>query len=138
MKNQNDHCYDDIIHLPHHVSKARPQMSRHDRAAQFLPFAALTGYDAAIQETGRLTDARAELTESSRALLDEQIRSIADRLAEQPEITVTYFEPDQRKAGGAYVRVTDRVKKIDALQQMIFLTGGKTVPFQEIFELEIH
>ncbi len=132
----DENNYDDIIHLPHHVSKTRPQMPRRDRAAQFSPFAALTGYDATIREAGRLTDERIELTESSRELLDGQIRAVAERIAEQPEIAVTYFKPDQRKTGGAYIRVTGRAKKIDRLHQAIVLADGREIPFCEILKLE--
>lgn len=92
--------YDDIIHLPHHISKTRPQMSMMDRAAQFSPFAALTGYDAAIKETGRLTDEKIELGEETKAVLDRKQSYLSDMISVQPEITVTYFLPDERKSGG--------------------------------------
>lgn len=117
--------YDDIIHLPHHVSKTRPQMSMMDRAAQFSPFAALTGYDAAIKETGRLTDEKIELGEETKAVLDRKQRYLSDMISVQPEITVTYFLPDERKSGGTYLSVTGKLKRIDEYERMMILTDGK-------------
>ena len=136
MSDKYDHQYDDIINLPHHVSATRPQMSMINRAAQFSPFAALTGYDAAIRETGRLTDSRIELSEDSRTDLDRKQQLLSDRLAEHPEVSVTYFVPDRKKAGGAYVTVTGNVKKLDDLQRLMVLTDGTVVPVDEILALE--
>ena len=136
MSDKYDHQYDDIINLPHHVSANRPQMSMINRAAQFSPFAALTGYDAAIRETGRLTDSRIELSEDSRADLDRKQQLLSDRLAEHPEVSVTYFVPDGKKAGGAYVTVTGNVKKLDDFQRLMVLTDGTVVPVDEILALE--
>ena len=95
--------YDEIINLPHHVSKTRPQMPMSDRAAQFTPFAALTGYDAAIKETGRLTDERIELDEEALTALDRKYQLLMDTLDDAPEVTIIYFQPDERKAGGQYL-----------------------------------
>ena len=128
--------YDDIINLPHHVSATRPRMSMIDRAAQFSPFAALTGYDAAIKETGRLTERRIELTEDSRAALDRKQQLLVDNLADHPEVSVTYFVPDERKAGGAYITVTGRVKKVDDYQRLLILTDGTKIPLDEILDME--
>lgn len=136
MNNANNHQYDDIIDLPHHVSATRPRMSMIDRAAQFSPFAALTGYDAAIKETGRLTDKRIELTEDSRAILDRKQQFLVDNLADYPEVSVTYFVPDERKSGGAYVTVTGRVKKVDDYQRLLTLTDGTKIPLDEILDME--
>lgn len=136
MNNANNHQYDDIINLPHHVSATRPRMSMIDRAAQFSPFAALTGYDAAIKETGRLTDQRIELSEDSRAVLDRKQQLLVDNLADRPEVSVTYFVPDERKAGGTYVTVTGRVKKIDDYQRLLLLTDGTKIPLDEILDME--
>lgn len=136
MNNANNHYYDDIIDLPHHVSATRPRMSMIDRAAQFSPFAALTGYDAAIKETGRLTDERIELSEESRAVLDRKQQLLVDNLADHPEVSVTYFVPDERKAGGAYVTVTGRVKKVDDYQRLLLLTDGTKIPLGEILDME--
>ena len=94
--------YDEILSLPHHVSKTRPQMPMSDRAAQFAPFAALTGYDSAIKETGRLTDERIELDEEALTALDMKYQLLMDALNEAPKVTITYFQPDERKAGGKY------------------------------------
>ena len=98
--------YDEIRGLPHHVSKTRPQMPMSDRAAQFAPFAALTGYDSAIKETGRLTDERIELDEGALTALNMRYQLLMDALDEEPEVEITYFKPDERKAGGAYVTAT--------------------------------
>ena len=95
--------YEDIINLPHHVSATRPQMSMLDRAAQFSPFAALTGYDAAIKETGRLTDEKIEMDEEALNILNMKFQILVDSLDDEPEVTFTYFKPDERKAGGAYI-----------------------------------
>ena len=95
--------YEDIINLPHHVSATRPQMSMIDRAAQFSPFAALTGYDAAIKETGRLTDEKIEMDEEALNILNMKFQILVDSLDDEPEVTFTYFKPDERKAGGAYI-----------------------------------
>ena len=136
MNNANNHQYDDIIDLPHHVSATRPRMSMIERAAQFSPFAALTGYDDAIKETGRLTDKRIELTEDSRAILDRKQQFLVDNLADYPEVSVTYFVPDERKSGGAYVTVTGRVKKVDDYQRLLTLTDGTKIPLDEILDME--
>ena len=105
--------YDEIINLPHHVSKTRPQMPMSDRAAQFAPFAALTGYDSAIKETGRLTDEKIELDEEALTALDMKYQLLMDVFDDAPEVTITYFQPDERKAGGKYVSATGAVKKVD-------------------------
>lgn len=136
MINTNNHQYDDIIDLPHHVSPTRPRMSMIDRAAQFSPFAALTGYDAAIKETGRLTDRRIELSEDSRAALDRKQQLLVECLADHPEVSVTYFIPDERKSGGAYVTVTGIVKKVDDYQRLLLLTDGTKIPLDDILDLE--
>ena len=136
MKDANNHQYDDIIDQPHHVSVTRPRMSMIDRAAQFSPFAALTGYDAAIKETGRLTDRRIELTEDSRAILDRKQQFLVDNLADHPEVSVTYFVPDERKSGGAYITVTGSVKKVDDYRRLLILTDGTKIPLDEILDME--
>ena len=100
--------YDDSINLPQHVSATRPQMSMIDRAAQFSPFAALTGYDAAIKETGRLTDEKIEMDEGALNILNMKFQILVDSLDDEPEVTFTYFKPDERKAGGAYIEVTGK------------------------------
>lgn len=107
-----------------------------DRAAQFSPFAALTGYDAAIKETGRLTGQRIELTEECRAVLDRKQQVLLENLTEHPEVSVTYFVPDERKSGGTYVTVAGRVKKVDEYQRLLLLTDGTRIPLTEVLELE--
>ena len=132
----NNDQYNDIIDLPHHVSATRPRMSMIDRAAQFSPFAALTGYDAAIKETGRLTDERIELSEESRAALYRKQQLLLDNLADRPEVSVTYFVPDERKSGGAYVTVTGQVKRVDEFERLLILTDGTKIPLNEIWDME--
>lgn len=127
--------YEDIIHLPHHVSAVHPQMTISDRAAQFSPFAALTGYGSAIRETERLTDRRTELDESEKEILNEMLLLLAGRLKEHPVITVTYFVPDERKDGGSYVTVSGNVRKLDEVDRAILLDGGRRVPVEDIVEL---
>ena len=128
--------YDDIINLPHHVSKTRPQMSMLDRAAQFSPFAALTSYDAAIKETGRLTDEKIELDEDTKAALDMKQAYLIEMIDEQPEITIIYFLPDARKVGGAYVTVTGNLKRFDEYERLLILTNGKKIPMDDIADIE--
>ncbi|MEG2021922.1 MAG: hypothetical protein RR087_09100 [Oscillospiraceae bacterium] len=128
--------YDDIINLPHHVSTAHPQMSILDRAAQFSPFAALTGYDDAVKETARLTDTKIELDEYEKTILNERLRLVTDCIEEYPEITITYYKPDSRKNGGAYITVTGCVKKIDDFEKTVYMTDGMVISIEEIFEIE--
>ena len=128
--------YDDIIHLPHHVSKTRPQMSLEDRAAQFSPFAALTGYDAAILETGRLTEEKSELGEETQAILDRKQRYLAEIIDTNPEITVTYFVPDETKSGGAYSTLTGFLKRIDQYERVLMLTDGRKIQLDAILDIE--
>ena len=128
--------YDDIINLPHHVSTTRPHMPAIDRAAQFAPFAALTGHDAAIKETARLTDERVELDECIKADLSDRLQIIADRIKEHPEIAITYFQPDAKKNGGAYVTAVGTAKKIDEYERIVILTDGTVIPIDEILSIE--
>ena len=128
--------YDDIIHMPRPVSKKHSPMSNFDRAAQFSPFAALTGYDAVIAETGRLTDTQIELDEGGKALLDEKLQVLRTHLEEQPAVRLTVFSPDCRKSGGAYEAVTGSVKKIDPVARVLVLTGGEVIPIDRIYGIE--
>ena len=129
--------YEDILYLPHHVSPVRQPMSRQDRAAQFSPFAALTGHEAAIAETARLTDARTQLDMDGIPLLDAQLRHLAERLPEHPQVTIIYFVPDERKDGGSYVTVTGKVRKMLPLEQAVLMEDGQLLYFDRIFQLEI-
>ena len=128
--------YDDIIHLSHPTSKNRLRMSIHDRAAQFSPFAALSGHAAAIAETARLTDRKLELNEDTRAELDRRQAILLEHISERPEITVTWFRPDEKKAGGAYVTTTGRLKKIDEIERVLVLTDGARIPLEDVAGLE--
>ena len=130
------HRYDDIIQLSRPVSKKRSPMSNFDRAAQFSPFAALTGYDAVIAETGRLTDTQIELDEGGKALLDEKLQTIREHLAQQPKVKLTVFCPDSRKSGGTYETITGNVKKIDPVARILVLTGGEVIPVDRIYGIE--
>lgn len=128
--------YDDIINLPHHVSTTRPQMSMIDRAAQFSPFAALTGYDAAIKETGRLTDEKIEMGDDAQNVLNMKFQILVDHLNDEPEVTFTYFKPDERKFGGAYVEVTGTVKKVDDFERLIVMQNGTNIPMEDVLSIE--
>lgn len=128
--------YKDIIHLPHHVSKTRPQMSMLDRAAQFSPFAALTGYDDAIKETGRLTDKKMELEEEAQELLDRKQQYLQKIIACRPEITVTFFVPDEKKAGGSYASCTGNLRRIDPVERLFVMADGRKIPLDEIADIE--
>ena len=128
--------YDDIIHLPHLTSERHPRMKMIDRAAQFSPFAALTGYDSAIEETARLTGSRITLDEDTKYDLDLKQQMLSDCISNHPEISVTYFVPDERKEGGEYVTVSGRVKKIDTYQRQIVFLDGKTTPLSEIIDMK--
>lgn len=135
MSFKNDHKYDDIINLPHHVSARHPQMSLSDRAAQFSPFAALTGHDAGIRETARLTDAFAELDEGRKAEIDEQLQWIKENQSQKPGIEVTYFQPDLTKSGGAYMTFRGRVKKVDEYNRRIIFTDGTVLLMETLFSI---
>lgn len=126
------HEYDDIIHLPHHRSKNRPPMSMHDRAAQFAPFAALTGYDAAIRETARRTEAWTELTEEAAEELNRKLLFLQERLGEEPEITVTYFVQDEKKPGGTYVTYTGQLRRIDLTERRLCFLDRTEIPMDFI------
>lgn len=133
MENQR---YDDIINLPHHVSSKRPQMPILERAAQFLPFSALTGYEDAVKETARLTDTRIELEESEKDLLNTKLHVLLDNLTTEPKVKITYFLPDGRKSGGKYVSKMGTVIKIDLYNRQIKLEDETVIPLDDIFAIE--
>lgn len=128
--------YDDLIYLPHPVSRKHPPMSAMDRAAQFSPFSALTGYEAVLQEAGRLTDNRAELSEYSRDILDQKQKILLDAAPTYPEITITYFIPDRRKQGGAYGTLKGNLKKIDLARRVIILLDGTEVSLDDVADIQ--
>lgn len=132
---KNSRNYDDIINLPHHVSAVHPHMALADRAAQFSAFAALTGYDDAVRETGRLTDRRIELDEDAKELLDEKLRMLQEQIPDCPEASITYFCPDDKKEGGCYITVTGRVRKIDGYGGKIVLADGTMICMDDILEI---
>ena len=124
--------YDDIIHLPHHVSQNHPQMPLRDRAAQFAPFAALTGYEAAVGETARQTAERRELDAQEAAELNRRLTDLAARLKDRPKVTIEYFVPDERKAGGAYVTVTGRVRNISVAERLLVMEDGTAISLEDV------
>lgn len=128
--------YDDIINLPHPKSSRHAPMSMIDRGAQFSPFAALVGYDDAIRETARLTESRVELDESTKTALDEKIRWIMESMAQKPRVSVTWFRPDERKNGGAYVETAGSVKKVDVYRRCLCMEEGEEISFESIVGIE--
>lgn len=127
--------YDDIINLPHHVSQNRSRMSMSDRAAQFAPFAALTGFGAVIAETGRLTDSKISLSEDELEGLNEKVREVIHRAFQQPLITVTYFVPDKKKAGGAYTIFTGNARTVDEFNRTIIFTDSTKILIDDISDI---
>lgn len=126
--------YADIIGLPHHVSQKHPQMPMAERAAQFNPFAALTGYDDAVKETARFTDEMAELTESRKEALDQKLREIVSA-EERPAVTIVYFVPDEYKDGGMYVEITDTIERVDPHRAVIKTGNGTIIPIDSITDI---
>ena len=128
--------YDDIINLPHHVSKNHPPMPMMNRAAQFAPFAALTGYDAVINETGRLTDGFIELDENKKEQLNRRIAELMEEIDERPLVTITFFKPDERKAGGSYSNVSGHLKMVDEFNQVLVMEDDTVIPFNFILDIQ--
>lgn len=128
--------YDDIISLPHHVSRVHPQMPMYSRAAQFAPFAALSGHEAAISETARQTDTERELADSEAEMLDRKFAVLLQKKEEQPEVTITYFVPDKKKNGGSYHTSTGHIRKIDPDKDVIELTDGTSIPIVPIKNID--
>ena len=136
MRQDDPHRYDDIIGLPHHRSATRPHMPLSGRAAQFSPFAALTGYEAVITETARLTDGWTEPDEDEKAAIGRTLRSVMERIRERPEITVTWFRPDGKKNGGAYVTATGAVRRVDEFERIILMADGTEIPIDDVAALQ--
>ncbi len=137
MPGNHSNRYDDIIDLPHPTSSKHPRMSNYDRAAQFSPFAALTGHDAAIAETARLTDCQAILDDSRIEQLNNLLRVLQENEARHPGISVTYFQPDSRKSGGSYLTIRGKVKRVDAVEETLVLLDGTVLPLGDIYEIEV-
>ena len=128
--------YGHIINLPHHVSEKRPRMPMIDRAAQFAPFAALTGYDDAVKETGRLTDDVIDLPEHIKLDINDKLRIIMEFIDDRPEVSITYFVPDSKKSGGSYTTVIGTVKSVGEYERMVILTDKTAIPIDRIYAIE--
>lgn len=128
--------YDDILRLPHHISASRKPMAMTARAAQFAPFAALSGYDAEVQEAGRLTDRPIEPDEYEKEALNARLQLLARHLREKWVVSLVFFQPDERKAGGAYVTRTGTVKKLYETERILILTDGTVIPLDDLIALE--
>ena len=128
--------YEDIIDLPPHVSRKRPKMSIMNRAAQFAPFAALTGHEAAVKETARQTQEKIQLDQYIKDGLNNKLQIIDDQLKEHPEIEITYFQPDQKKDGGVYTTSIVIVKKIDKYEKLVVMEEGTTIYLDHIIKIE--
>ena len=128
--------YEDILHLPHHVSAKRRRMSKSEMAAQFSPFAALTSYGEAVEETARLTQEKLELDESAKAEINDQLLWLAQHIRELPGVRVTYFVPDERKMGGHYVTEVGALRRIDEYNHVIVMENGLEIPMEDIFDLK--
>ena len=127
--------YEDIVNLPPHISKKHPQPSMMDRAARFAPFAAITGYEEMVLEEARVTEERVDFDEGALSLLNEKLNMIQEFLDEEPEVTITYFEPDKKKSGGAYVNITGIVKRIDEYEHFVIMTDGKKIRIEDIYAI---
>lgn len=134
---KEDHRYDDMINLPHHISIVHPQMPVSERAAQFSPFAALTGYDDAVKETGRLTDTKIELDEDAKEILDEKLRMIQEQIEERLMAEITYFQPDDKKEGGAYITASGNIKKIDEYKKAVIMENGTEICIEKIINISL-
>lgn len=134
---QDEHRYDDIIELPHHQSTKRAHMSLHDRAAQFAPFAALTGHEAAIEETARLTEDEITLDDTAIADINDKIYEISQHLSEKWKVSVTYFRPDAKKQGGTYLTDVGTIRKINEIEQFIIMDSGMSIKMEYIIKIEV-
>ncbi len=128
--------YEDIINLPPHISKKYPQPTMADRAARFAPFAAITGYEEMVLEEARGTEERIDLDESTKASLNEKLNMIAEFIDENPTVTINYFVPDKKKAGGAYMDATGTVKSIDEYDRLVIMTNGERIPIDNIYDIQ--
>ncbi len=135
MNNNDEHRYDHMLNMPHHQSAKRKHMTMIERAAQFGAFRALTGHEDAIAETARLTDARLELDEYQKADVDMKLHFIGENIEDAPEIAVTYFVPDDKKQGGAYITHIGEVKKIREYEKDIVFVDGTEIPIDDVFDI---
>ncbi len=133
IRNKN---YNDIINLPHHVSKVHPRMTMSERAAQFSPFAALTGHHEAVKETARLVDQKFDLDENQITIINNQLNYIKEHIKDYPKISITYFKQDDKKIGGAYIKVIDKILKIDDYKNFIILENGIKILFEDIYSID--
>ena len=136
MPTSAEEKYADIIHLPNHRSPSRPHMSNYDRAAQFSPFAALTGYDAAVDETARLTRERTELDEQGKALLDERLKLLKNLVSTGSQVNIIYFQPDLRKYGGEYLSHSGSLRRIDPTEGSLLFADGFKVAIDDIYDID--
>lgn len=128
--------YNDIINNPHHTSKTRKRMSQSNRAAQFAPFAALTGYDAAIGEASRITETKIELDDKTKEILNMKLSFLKNHIKDRPYVTITYFVPDPKKDGGAYVDYSGNIRVIDELKHSIIFTDRTTISIDVIYDIQ--
>ena len=128
--------YEDIVNLPRHISKVHPQATMADRAARFSPFAAISGYEDMVKEAARVTEERIDITDAAKELLNEKLNMIIEFLDEEPEVTITYFEPDKKKDGGAYISITGTVKRIDEYERIVLMSDDKKIRTEEIYAIE--
>lgn len=129
--------YSDIIEMPHHVSRKHKHMSVSSRAAQFSPFAALSGYDGQIIEEARLTNNKLDIREDSLGRLNETLGDIIERIKEKPLVEVTYFKPDDKKDGGKYVSLSGCVRRVDEVFREMIFTDGSRVSLNDVLDLKI-
>ena len=134
-KHMSNAKYAEIINLPHHVSERHPQLGKASYAAQFSPFAALTGYDGIVSEAARVTEERVELDDDAKAHLNTRLQIVFDHIDEEPQITVTYFVADKKKAGGAYVTAEGTVQKYDEYERVITLFDGTRIPIDDVYDV---
>lgn len=128
--------YEDIVNLPRHISKVHPQATMADRAARFSPFAAISGYEDMVKEAARVTEERIDITDATKELLNEKLNMIIEFLDEEPEVAITYFEPDKKKDGGAYISITGTVKRIDEYERIVLMSDDKKIRIEEIYAIE--
>lgn len=128
--------YEDIVNIPRHISKVHPQATMADRAARFSPFAAISGYEDMVKEAARVTEERIDITDATKELLNEKLNMIIEFLDEAPVVTITYFEPDKKKDGGAYISITGTVKRIDEYERIVLMSDDKKIRIEEIYAIE--